>query len=79
MTAIQNQSMITILHSKVALEWHSLRRRNTVRNVSSNSSHYGVKGKLNPLRAMWPMEPVLISGFCSVKRMRVFDSPWTEH
>ena len=34
---------------------------------------------LNPLRAKWPMEPVLISGFCSVKRMRVFDSPWTGH
>ena len=24
-------------------------------------------------------EPALISGFCSVKRMRVFDSPWKEH
>ena len=31
--------------------------------------------KLYPLRAKWPMEPVLISGFCNVKRMRVFDSP----
>ena len=30
---------------------------------------------LNPLRAEWPMEPALISGFCSVKKMRVFDSP----
>ena len=35
--------------------------------------------KLNPLRAMWPMERALISDFCSVKRMRVFDSPWTGH
>ena len=35
------------------------------------------KKKVNPLRAMWPMEPALISGFCNVKRMRVFDSPWT--
>ena len=26
-----------------------------------------------------PLEPVLISGFCSVKRMRVSDSPWTGH
>ena len=25
------------------------------------------------------MEPALISGFCNVKRMRVFDSPWTGH
>ena len=25
--------------------------------------------KLNSLRAKWPMEPALISGFCSVKRM----------
>ena len=37
------------------------------------------KAKLNPLRAQWPMEPALISGFCSVKQMRVFDSPWTGH
>ena len=27
--------------------------------------------KLNPLLAKWPMEPALIYGFCSVKRMRV--------
>ena len=26
--------------------------------------------KLNPLRALWPMEPTLISGFYSVKRVR---------
>ena len=25
------------------------------------------------------MKPALISGFCSVERMRVFGSPWTEH
>ena len=31
-----------------------------------------IKLKLNPLRARWPMEPALISGFCSVKRMRVW-------
>ena len=35
--------------------------------------------KLNPLRALWPMELALISGFCSVKRMRGFDSPWMGH
>ena len=35
--------------------------------------------ELNPLRARWPMEPALISGFCSVKRMRVFNSPWMGH
>ena len=34
------------------------------------------KYKLNPLQAKWPMEPVLISGFCSSKQMRVFESPW---
>ena len=34
-----------------------------------------MEAKLNPLRAMWSMEPVLISGFCSVKQIRVFDSP----
>ena len=28
--------------------------------------------KLNPLGAMWLMEPALISGLCSVKWMRVF-------
>ena len=28
--------------------------------------------KLNPLRARWTMEPALISGFCSIKRMRVW-------
>ena len=33
--------------------------------------------KLNPLRAKWPIEPALISDFCSIKRIRVFDSPWT--
>ena len=27
------------------------------------------KLKLNPLRAKWPMELPLISGFCSVKRI----------
>ena len=38
------------------------------------------KAKLNPLLARWPMEPALISGFCSVfKRIRVFDSPWMGH
>ena len=37
------------------------------------------KLKLNPLRARWPMEPVLISSFCSVKQVRVFDSPWMGH
>ena len=31
--------------------------------------------KLNPLQAKWPMEPVLISGFCSVKWMRVLIIP----
>ena len=31
---------------------------------------------LNLLQAKRPMEPALIFGFCSVKRMRVFDSPW---
>ena len=35
--------------------------------------------KLNPLRARWPTEPALVTGFCSVKQMRVFDSPWTGH
>ena len=34
---------------------------------------------LNPLQAKWPMEPALISGFFSVKRIRVFDSPWMGH
>ena len=34
-----------------------------------------MEAKLNPLRAMWSMEWALISGFCSVKQMRVFDSP----
>ena len=33
---------------------------------------------LNPLQAC-NMEVALISGFCSVKRVRVFDSPWTGH
>ena len=37
------------------------------------------QNELNPLQARWPMEPALISSFCSVKRMRVFDSPWMEH
>ena len=37
------------------------------------------RNKLNPLRTKWPMEPVLISVFCSVKWMRVFDSPWMGH
>ena len=37
------------------------------------------KLKLNPLRARWPMEPALISGFCCDKWMRVLDSPWTGH
>ena len=37
------------------------------------------KPKLNPLRAKWPLERGLISRFCSVKRLRVFDSPWTGH
>ena len=32
---------------------------------------------LMKLLAKWPMEPALISGFCSVKQMRVFDSSWT--
>ena len=32
--------------------------------------------KLNYLRAKWPMEPALISGFCCFKRMGGFDSPW---
>ena len=36
------------------------------------------EAKLNPLQAQWPMELALISGFCSVKRMRVFDS-WMGH
>ena len=27
------------------------------------------------IKLKWPMEPALISGFCSVKRMRVLDSP----
>ena len=31
--------------------------------------------KLNPFLDKWPLELVLISGFFSVKRMRVFDSP----
>ena len=35
--------------------------------------------KLNFLQAKCPMEPVLIFNFCSVKRMKVFDSPWTGH
>ena len=34
-----------------------------------------IKLKLNPLQAKWPIEPALISGFCSFKRIRVFDSP----
>ena len=29
------------------------------------------------LTAKGPMEPALISGFCGVKRMRVFECPWT--
>ena len=35
--------------------------------------------QLNPLRGKWPIEPALISGFCSVKRMRVFDYSWMGH
>ena len=35
------------------------------------------KAKLNPLRAKWLMELVLIPDFGSIKRLRVFDSPWT--
>ena len=31
------------------------------------------------LRAKLPMEPMLILGFCSVKRMKVFDPPWMGH
>ena len=31
--------------------------------------------RLNPLQAKWPMELALISSFCSVKQMRVFDYP----
>ena len=31
--------------------------------------------KLNLLRAKWPMGPAPILGFCSVKRMRIFDYP----
>ena len=38
-----------------------------------------ILGKLNPLRARWPIEPALIPGSCSVKWMRVFDSPWMGH
>ena len=35
---------------------------------------------LNPLQAKWPMDLALnISGFCSVKQVRVFDSPWMGH
>ena len=37
------------------------------------------KVKLNPLQAKWPMERLLIFSFCSVKRMRVFDSPSMGH
>ena len=28
----------------------------------------------NEMSDGWPMKPALISGFCSVKRMRVFDT-----
>ena len=36
--------------------------------------------KLNPFTSLsGPLEPALISSFCSVKRMRVIDSPWTGH
>ena len=31
-----------------------------------------VKRIVNPLEVNWTMEPALISGFCSVKRMIVF-------
>ena len=34
---------------------------------------------LSPLQAMWPMEPALISCYCSVKQKRVFEFPWTGH
>ena len=43
----------------------------------TNSSK--ISPKLNPLQAKWPMERALISRFCSVNRMRVFDSPWMGH
>ena len=35
--------------------------------------------KVNPLQVSWLIEPALIFGFCSVKWMRVFDSPWMGH
>ena len=33
--------------------------------------------KLNTLQAKWLMEPVFISSFCSVRRMKGFDPSWT--
>ena len=56
-------------------DWKHLEERLKVR-ISSHF-HFSLLIKiiaswLNPLRAKGPMEPALISGFCSVKRMRVF-------
>ena len=58
-------------------EW---RKEKVVRHVHGSDGvvrREVLLSKLNPLRAKWPMEPALISGFCTVKRMRVFDSPLT--
>ena len=41
-----------------------------------NNTETGDKHLLNPLQAKGPMERALISGFCSVKRMRVFYPPF---
>ena len=38
-----------------------------------------VEPKLNPLLTKWPKELALFFCLCSVKRMRVFESPWMGH
>ena len=37
------------------------------------------RNKLNPLRAKWPMEPALISSFCTFKRWESLTPSWTGH
>ena len=42
--------------------------------MNASKQRWKFSYKLNPLRASWPIKPALISGFCSAKRIRIFDS-----
>ena len=71
---------IIVLNVKLISVWVKLNTRFVVIEISITFLKSSIAlcfefQKLNPLLTKWPMEPVLISGFCSVKWMRVSDSP----